>query len=429
MDVFLSTQWIMYAILTFLIVDMLVNLLADSLNLQTIGCPMPQNVADLYDPVRYEKSQRYLKTNTRFGQLCRILDFVIFVGFWFWGGFALVDTWSRSFGWGPIGTGLIYIGVLAALKAIVDQPLGWYATFVIEQRFGFNRTRPATWIVDRVKALGLIILLGTPLLAAVLLFFQHMADAAWLWCWGVITLFSLGVQFVAPTWIMPLFNRFEPLANNALKSAILTYTRNIGFALDNVYVMDGSRRSSKSNAFFTGFGRHRRIVLFDTLIERHSTNELLAVLAHEMGHYKKHHILKMMVAGIIQTGILLYLMSIVIRTPALFEAFFVDQPSVHAGLVFFSLLYTPVDFILGLFTQAISRRHEYAADRFAAITTGKVDAMIAALKKLSVDNLSNLTPHPFYVFLNYSHPPVFERISALKKIGASQTKKQRWSVE
>jgi STE24 endopeptidase len=334
--------------------------------------------------------------------------------FWFCGGFAFFDSWTRSFGWGPLGTGLVYIGVLVGLKAVMDQLFGLYATFVIEQRFGFNKTTLATWLKDRFKGLLLAMILGLPLLAGVLAFFQYAGAAAWIWCWVLISLFTIGVQFIAPTWIMPLFNRFKALEEGELKTAIMAYARSIGFPLDDIYVMDGSRRSAKASAFFTGFGRHRRIVLFDTLISGHTIEELVAILAHEMGHYRLQHILKMMAMGILQTGLLLFMMSLVIHSPALFEAFYVHQPSVYAGLVFFALLYAPLDFFLGLVMQRISRRHEYAADRFAVATTGGTRPMVEALKKLSVHNLSNLSPHPLYVFLNYSHPPVLQRIAALE---------------
>jgi STE24 endopeptidase len=345
------------------------------------------------------------------------------------GGFALIDAWTRSFGWGPIATGLGYIGTLAALKWIVDQPFSLYATFVIEQRFGFNTTSLPTWFKDRCKALLLALAFGTPLLAGVLAFFQYAGSTAWLWCWALVSGFMIVVQFIAPTWIMPLFNRFEPLAEGELRTAIMAYAESIGFSLDNIYVMDGSRRSSKSNAFFTGFGRHRRIVLFDTLIANHTHEELVAVLAHEMGHYKLRHILKMMMVSILQAGMLLYLMGLAINAPALFDAFYVQEPSVHAGLVFFGLLYTPMDFLLGMVVQRLSRAHEYAADRFAAATTGKVGPMIDALKKLSVHNLSNLCPHPLYVALHYSHPPVLQRIQALEQIGEGRSKIQGFKGE
>ena len=409
-----SMNWITWTILFFLVADFLLHRVADRLNLNAITDEIPKSFQGVFDPEKYRQAQAYLRANTRFGQIAGAVDLLVLLAFWFGGGFAFVDSWTRSFGWGPLATGLAYIGLLTGLKAIVDQPFSLYATFVIEQRFGFNKTTLTTWIKDRFKALGLAMVFGIPLLVGVLAFFQYAGAAAWIWCWILVTLFMIVVQFIAPTWIMPLFNRFNPLEAGELKDAIMAYARSIGFSLDNIHVMDGSKRSSKSNAFFTGFGRHRRIVLFDTLIAGHTTDELVAVLAHEMGHYKMRHILKMMTAGILQTGLLLYLMSLVINTPALFEAFYVQEPSVYAGLVFFGLLYAPVDFFIGLIVQKISRRHEYAADRFTATTTGHIRPMVDALKKLSVHNLSNLSPHPLYVFLNYSHPPVLLRIAALE---------------
>jgi len=406
---------IAWTILVFFIAEFVLQLTADQLNLWVISDNIPKPFQGVIEPETYRKSQEYLRTNTGFGQFSAAFDLLLLLIFWFCGGFALIDNWTRALDWGPLATGLAYIGLLAGLKAIVDQPFSLYATFVIEERFGFNQTNLSTWVKDLLKALLLAILLGTPLLSGVLAFFMYAGDAAWLWCWLLVTVFMIGVQFVAPTWIMPLFNRFEPLGKGELRDAIMAYAASIGFSLEDIYVMDGSKRSSKSNAFFTGFGRHRRIVLFDTLIAKHSVEELVSVLGHEMGHYKMRHILKMMTIGILQTGILLFLMSLTINTPALFEAFYVNQPSVHAGLVFFGLLYAPLDFFMGMIVQRISRIHEYAADRFAAETTGNAGAMIEALKKLSVHNLSNLSPHPFYVFLNDSHPPVMQRIEALQK--------------
>lgn len=412
-----SMNWIAWTVLFFLSADFILHQAADRLNLSAITDEIPKSFQGIFDPEKYRQAQAYLRVNTRFGQISGAVDLLVLLAFWFGGGFSLVDGWTRSLGWGPLATGLAYIGLLAGLKAIVDQPFSMYATFVIEQRFGFNKTTLATWIKDRLKGLLLACILGAPLLAGVLAFFHYAGATAWIWCWALVTLFMVGVQFIAPTWIMPLFNRFVPLEEGELKDAIMAYARSIGFSLDNIHVMDGSSRSSKSNAFFTGFGRHRRIVLYDTLIARHTTDELVSILAHEMGHYKMRHILKMMTAGIVQTGILLYIMSLVINAPVLFEAFNVPELSIHAGLVFFGLLYAPVDFFLGLIVQEFSRRHEYAADRFAAATTGRIHPMVDALKKLSIHNLSNLSPHPFYVFLNYSHPPVLQRISALEDRG------------
>jgi STE24 endopeptidase len=264
-----------------------------------------------------------------------------------------------------------------------------------------------------LKGVLLAILLGTPLLAAILAFFEYAGPHAWWYCWIGVTLYMLMVQFIAPAWIMPLFNKFTPLEEGELKSAILAYASNIQFPLENVYQMDGSRRSTKSNAFFTGFGKHKRIVLFDTLIKQHTIRELVAILAHEMGHYKKKHVRQALVWGILQTGLMLFLLGQFISYRGLFDAFYMSQQSVYAGMLFFAMLYAPIDFFTGILMQMRSRKNEIAADQFAAKTTKDPASMVTALKKLSVHNLSNLTPHPFYVFLNYSHPPVLQRIHLL----------------
>ncbi|MDZ7581573.1 MAG: M48 family metallopeptidase [Deltaproteobacteria bacterium] len=400
-------------ILFALVFDLVVNAAADYLNLKALRPDLPREFQGLYDAPRYRRAQDYLKVNTRFGWLVSFVNLLVLLVFWFGGGFALLDEWVRSWHLGPVPSGLAYIGILSLLAGSVSLPFSVYATFVIEARFGFNQTTWATFFKDRLKGLALALVLGGPLLAAVLAFFEYAGHFAWLYGWAAVTLFMLVMQFVAPTWIMPLFNRFSPLPEGRLRQAIFSYARSIDFPLDNIHVMDGSRRSRKSNAFFTGFGRHKRIVLFDTLVEKHTVEELVAVLAHEMGHYKKKHIQKSLLAGIVQSGLMFFLLSFFISEPALFEAFYVRQPSVYAGLVFFALVYAPLGFLSGLLMQAFSRRNEFAADRFAVDTTRAPDAMASALKKLAVDNLTNLTPHRFYVFLNYSHPPVLQRLQAI----------------
>lgn len=402
-------------ILAALLVDALLGFVADVLNLKQVRFDLPRPFKGWFPPDRYAQSQAYLKDNTRFGWCVQAVDLVLLLTFWFGGGFAVVDGWARALGLGFLGTGLVYIGVLVAIKAVLGLPFGLYATFVIEERYGFNQSSLGTFFKDRLKGAVLAILIGGPLLAAVLAFFHGAGANAWWYCWIVTTVFMLTVQYAAPRWILPLFNRFEPLAEGQLRDAITAYARSIDFSLDNIFVMDGSRRSSKSNAFFTGFGRHRRIVLYDTLIEKHSQDELVAVLAHEMGHYKKRHILKMMLIGVGQTGVMFYLLSFFISYPGLFEAFKMPSVTVYAGLIFFGLLYAPVDRLTGLLTQMLSRQHEFSADAFAVSTAPNSSALATALKKLSVDNLSNLRPHPFYVFLHYTHPPVLERIQAIER--------------
>ena len=394
-------------------VDFILNLLADGLNLKQLQSELPQTFQGVYDADRYRKSQQYLKVNTQFGWVTSAFSLSLILVFWFAKGFLLLDQWVRSFELGPVLTGLVYMGILLLSKAILSLPFGLYATFVIEERFGFNTTTWKIYVMDLIKGLALALLLGTPLLAAILMFFQYAGANAWWYCWIGITLYMLGVQYIAPTWIMPLFNKFTPLEDGELKSAILSYANSIDFPLENVYQMDGSRRSTKSNAFFTGFGKHKRIILFDTLIKQHSVKELVAVLAHEMGHYKKKHIHQSLFLGILQTGLMLFLLSHFITYEGLFEAFYMPQQSVYAGMIFFAMLYAPIDFFVTIFLQILSRKNEIAADQFAAETTKDPRSMVAALKKLTVHNLSNLTPHPFYVFLNYSHPPVLKRIQML----------------
>jgi STE24 endopeptidase len=394
-------------------VDFILNLVADGLNLKHLKSELPQAFQGDYDADRYRESQQYLKVNTQFGWITSAFNLGVILVFWFAKGFPLLDQWVRSLELGPVLSGLIYMGTLMLFKAVLSLPFSVYATFVIEERFGFNTTTWKTFIMDLVKGLVLALLLGTLLLAAILAFFQYAGPNAWWYCWIGVTLYMLVVQFVAPTWIMPLFNKFTPLEEGELKSAILSYANSIHFPLENVYQMDGSRRSTKSNAFFTGFGKHKRIVLFDTLIHKHTVKELVAVLAHEMGHYKKKHIRQALILGILQTGLMLFLLSNFISYQGLFDAFYMPQQSVYAGMIFFVMLYAPIDFFVGILMQILSRRNETTADHFAAETTKDPESMIAALKKLSVDNLSNLTPHPFYVFLNYSHPPVLQRIESL----------------
>ena len=295
-------------------------------------------------------------------------------------------------------------------------PFRIYSTFVIEERFGFNRTTGRTFVLDRVKGLALGAVLGGALLAAVLFFFDWAGPLAWLWCWGAVTGFMLTAQFVAPTWIMPLFNTFSPLDGGELKDALLDYARSTQFPLDGITVIDGSRRSAKANAFFTGFGSHKRIALFDTLIEQQTTPELVAIVAHEVGHYKRRHILKGLTLSLAHTGALFWLLSLFLDRPGLFDAFAVPEPSVHAGLVFFGLLFTPIELVLSVLVNSFSRRYEFEADAFAADTTGSAEPLVTALKKLSADSLSNLTPHPLQVFLHHSHPPVLHRITALRTL-------------
>lgn len=404
-------------ILAALLLEYGMNLVAEFLNLGRLEGKLPEEFEGVFDPGTYRNSQAYTRTRTRFGMITSAIDLALILLFWFAGGFNWLDQIVRGWNLNSILTGILYIGLLLIARAIISLPFTVYSTFVIEEKFGFNKTTPGTFIADRLKGLVLGAVLGAPLLAGILVLFERAGAFAWVYCWIASTLFTLIIQFIAPTWIMPLFNKFTPLQAGELRDAIVSYAKSVRFALENVYVMDGSKRSSKSNAFFTGFGRHTRIALFDTLIARHTVFELVAVLAHEIGHYKMRHIVKGIVLGVVHMGVIFVLLSFFINERGLFDAFFMQHVSLYAGLIFFGLLYAPLEFLISILMHIVSRKHEFEADRFAVETTHATQPMIDALKKLALDNLSHLTPHPLYVFLNYSHPPVLQRIREIRVAG------------
>ena len=401
-------------ILAAILIEFVLDIVSNWLNLKALSPKLPDEFKEVYDKDTYATSQEYTRVNTKFGFITGTFDLILLLLFWFAGGFNWLDQWARAFDFGVIGTGLIFIGALSIGKMVLSLPFGIYSTFVIEERFGFNKTTVKTYITDMLKGLLLSALIGAPLLAGIIAFFEYGGTWAWAYAWLAVTLFSLAIQYIAPTWIMPLFNTFEPLEDGELRKAIESYADKVDFPLQGIYVMDGSKRSAKSNAFFTGFGKNKRIALFDTLIKNHTTEELVAVLAHEIGHFKKKHIVKNMGVSILHTAVMFGLLSFFLQVPALFDAFFMEEMSVYTGLLFFGLLYSPVETILGIFMQVTSRKYEYEADEYAAKTISEPEEMVDVLKKLSKDNLSNLTPHPFYVFLNYSHPPVLKRIERIR---------------
>ena len=402
-----------FIILLALIIEYAIGLVADALNLKSLRSELPPDLEGVYQPEDYRRSQEYIRTNTRFDFVTSAFSLAVLLSFWFAGGFNYLDQIVRSWGFVPILSGLLYIGTLLAGYSLLMLPFSIYETFVIEERFGFNKTTPRTFVLDMIKNLALAALVGGALLSGFLALFQYVGYHAWVYCWMGFAVFSLILQYVAPTWIMPLFNKFSPLQPGELKEAILNYARSVDFPVKNVFVMDGSRRSTKSNAFFTGFGRNKRIALFDTLIEKHTVPELIAVLAHEIGHHKKKHILQDTIINILHAGLLFFLLSVFLGSPGLYDAFYMEQPSIYSGILFFGLLYTPLEMVLSVAMHMLSRKNEYEADRFAAETTQHPQELVEALKKLHTGNLSNLTPHPFYVFLNYSHPPLLERVRAI----------------
>ena len=402
-------------ILVAIVGEYALSALSSVLNLRALSPALPAEFGGVFEGERYARSQEYTRTRTRFGLVRGAVSLAVVLAWWQAGGFEWLDQLLRGLGYGSIVTGLLYIGALGLASTVLGLPFRLYSTFVIEQRFGFNRTTPATFATDLAKSLALTLVLGGLLLGAVLVFFEWTGALAWLWCWLAATVFLLVFQFVAPTWIMPLFNTFTPLESGALRDAILDYARRADFPVRDIFVVDGSRRSSKANAFFTGIGRNKRIGLFDTLVRDYGVGELVAVVAHEVGHYKKGHVTQGLALQIGYLGALFFILSLVLRQEGLFEAFYMSEMSIYAGLVFFGLLFTPVELLLSLLVNAVSRKNEFQADAFAAGTTGSGGPLIAALKKLSADSLTNLTPHPLHVFLHYSHPPVLQRIEALRR--------------
>lgn len=400
-------------ILVALLAEHALSVVADVLNLRHLRPELPPEFEGVYDAEAYRRSQEYTRARTRFALIPGAFDLALLLAFWGLGGFGWLDGAVRELGLGELAGGLVFIGALVLGRTVLHLPFRIWSTFVLEERFGFNRTTPRTFVLDLAKGLLLTLLLGAPLLAAVLWLLASAGSWAWLACWGFTALFMVLVQLVAPTWILPLFNKFQPLPEGPLRSALLDYARRVDFPLSDVYVVDGSRRSSKANAFFTGFGKNKRVALFDTLIERHSEDELVAVVAHEIGHFKRRHILKGLVLAIAHLGVLFGLLQVFLSHAGLFEAFG-TQPSIHAGLVFFALLYTPIELVLAVALNLFSRRNEFEADAFSAATTHAPETLVRALSRLSRDSLSNLTPHPFFVWLHHSHPPVLERIRALR---------------
>ncbi|MGI8605048.1 MAG: M48 family metallopeptidase [Verrucomicrobiales bacterium] len=400
------------AILLAIVVPYAVKAVASWLNLGALESSLPEDCSDIYDAEAYSRSQRYTRESIRLDLVQSTLECVGLLIFWLAGGFSWLDRFVRSFHLADIGSGLVGLSLMFLAGQALALPFSLYDTFVLEARYGFNKTTLATFIADRLKGLALGFALGLPVVALVLWLFLNVPHA-WLWSWGTATAFSLILTFIAPKYLFPLFNKFTPLPDGELKDAIHRMAADCQFPLGEISVIDGSRRSTKANAFFAGFGKTKRIALYDTLVSRHSVPELVAVLAHEVGHFKRHHIWQLLVLGVLQTGILFFLLDQSLGHPQVFHAFGVAMPSLWLGFVLFAILYQPLALPMGMGLAALSRKNEFEADAFATQTVGTPRALFEALKKLARDNLANLTPHRFYVLLHHSHPPIRERLAAL----------------
>jgi len=405
--------WLL-AVIVIISLSFLLETWVSTLNVKALTPHLPKEFEDIYSKDEYRKSQDYTRANTTLGLVENSWSTVITLTFLLIGGFNHIDLWARGFGLGELPTGLIYIGILAVLSFIISLPFSIYSTFTIEEKFGFNRTTLKTYILDIVKGTALAILIGGPLLALILWFFMETGKYGWLYCWIGVVAFSIIIQFLAPVLIMPLFNKFTPLEDGSLKDRIHTYADEQDFKIQGIFTMDGSKRSSKLNAFFTGFGRFKKIVFFDTLVDKLSEEEIVAVLAHEMGHFKLRHIVKMIISSVLQTGVMFYLLSLFLSMPEISRALGIETPSIYSAVLFFGFVYSPVNLLVSIVFNVVSRKHEFEADNYAAATTSMPESLISSLKKLSQANLSNLTPHPLNVFIHYSHPPLLKRIESLK---------------
>jgi len=393
----------------------LLDTVANWLNLRALKPALPGEFAGVYDAEEYSRFLNYTAFRAKFERLGATWDLVILLSFWLAGGYDWLDRLVRAVHESPTWTGLLYLGALYFGQWLLNLPLEIYDTFRIEERFGFNKTTPGTFAGDQVKSLLLSSVLGGAVLALVLAILQRGGAAAWLYAWGMAAVLLIAMVYAAPALILPLFNKLTPLEDGELRREIMACAERLRFPLAEISVMDSSRRSTKANAFFTGIGGTKRVVLYDTLVTQHSTEELVAVLAHEIGHFKLRHVVQHIVVAILNIGIFLFLAQWLIHWPGLYEAFGVAQPSIYVGLAVFLVLYGPLSRLLGIARAAQSRSHEFAADRFAAEATGRPQALGEALKKLSRTNLGNLSPHPLHVVLYHSHPPVLERVRALEE--------------
>ena len=393
---FLFDQWINY------------------LNTTKLSNILPDALKGFYDEPTYSKQQDYEKVNYKFSLVSDILSFLVILAMLFLGGFAWVDDLVKSVTESEILQAILFFGILGFASDLQSLPLDIYHTFIIEERFEFNKTTPKTFVIDKFKGWLLAAVVGGGILSLIVFIYEMSGSWFWVLAWISISVFTLFISYFYTTLLVPIFNKLTPLPAGELRDAIEKVASLAEFSLKDISIMDGSKRSTRGNAYFSGFGRKKSIVPFDTLVNEHSVDELAAVLAHEIGHYKKKHVLKGLISGILQTGVVLFVLSLLLKSPLPAMSLGALVPSFHMSVIAFGILYSPVSMILGIVFNSISRKHEYEADRFA-VSLSKPGALQEALKRLSVKNLSNLTPHPWYVYIHYSHPALLQRLAAIDK--------------
>ena len=409
----MTPEFVFYTIIAFIIISFAVDQFLDWLNAKHFDDPIPPELADVYDTATYRKSQEYKKANARFSALTATCMLMVTLLFFFADGFAFVDGLARSVSSNEIVVGLLFFGIIMLGSDVLTTPFSYYKTFVIEERFGFNTSTPGLFFIDKLKGWVMTILVGGGLLALVIWFYQLSGSSFWLYAWILFAVFAWVTNMFYAKLIVPLFNKQKPLEEGSLRNQIEAYAATVGFKLNSIFVIDGSKRSTKANAYFSGFGSEKRITLYDTLINDLEEEEIVAVLAHEVGHYRKNHIIINLITSIFLTGFTLWLLGIFVSQPVFSEALGVSTPSFHIGLIAFGILYAPISGITGFIMSLLSRKFEYQADDFAK-NTFAAEPLISSLKKLSRNSLSNLTPHPLYVKLHYSHPTLLQRYRNLK---------------
>ena len=411
----MSSETIFFIIVVFLCLDFVLERVLESLNSKHMSPVLPDSLKGIYDEKEYSRFQSYKRENGRLDSWRSGVGFVVMIVFLVAGGFGWYNSWVVSLTDSVVWQTILFVVGLSVVSSVLDIPFDYYATFRIEEKYGFNKTTRRVYWLDTVKELVLSLVLGGVLLALVVWFYTWAGTYFWLYAWGAVTLFSVFMAMFYSQLIVPLFNKQTPLQEGALRDKIQAFAGKVGFKLDNIYVIDGSKRSTKANAYFTGLGPKKRVVLYDTLIDELTEEEIVAVLAHEVGHYKKRHTLRSMVVSVIQMGVLFWLFSLCVNNAALSEALGGDRAYFQLGLIAFAILYSPVNLILGVGMNVWSRSNEYEADAFAA-RYYKGDYLVSGLKKISVKSLSNLTPHPLYEYIYYSHPSLLKRIDAIKRI-------------
>tara|TARA_R110002126_G_scaffold291189_3_gene450830 strand:- start:2725 stop:3957 length:1233 start_codon:yes stop_codon:yes gene_type:complete len=403
-----------YILIAIIIISFLIDKILDTLNTKHFDDKIPEKLADVYEKEEYKKSQEYKKTNAQFSNITSTFSIILTLVFFFADGFKYVDDFARSYTNHPIIVALFFFGLIMLGSDMLTTPFSYYKTFVIEEKFGFNKSTKKIFWLDKLKGWLMSSVIGGGILSLIIWFYQFSGQNFWIYAWILVAVFSLFMNMFYAKLIVPLFNKQTPLEDGDLKSAIEEYAKKVGFTLNNIFVIDGSKRSTKANAYFSGFGSQKRITLFDTLINDLETDEIVAVLAHEVGHYKRKHIIFNLASSILLTGFTLFILSLFINSSLLSAALGVSIPSFHIGLITFGILYSPISEITGLFMNFMSRKFEYQADDYAKETFAGLP-LITSLKKLSKNSLSNLTPHPAYVFMYYSHPTLLQRIKNLEK--------------